>query len=169
MNNKGEILKNIDRGEVEFFGENFYIQKDNDLFIFNNKGEILKSLRCDYCYLRCDSDLENEILEISLGFKHGVVMPNLNALEAIYDKLDYVENFGFSAKLGKKRYLINNNLEIISEHDFDSIRLMWWDNVLLAGDSSHYPFRGKCYLLDFNGKILPQSYYFEIPKDYLKG
>ena len=96
-------------------------------------------------------------------------MPNLNALEAIYDKLDYVENFGFSAKLGKKRYLINNNLEIISEHDFDSIRLMWWDNVLLAGDSSHYPFRGKCYLLDFNGKILPQSYYFEIPKDYLKG
>ena len=169
MNNKGEILKNIDRGEIEFFGENFYIQKDNDLSIFNDKGEILKSLRCDYCYLRCDSDLENEILEISLGFKHGVVMPNLNALEAIYDKLDYVGNFGFSAKLGKKRYLINNNLEIISEHDFDSIRLMWWDNVLLAGDSSYHPFRGKCYLLDFNGKILPQSYYFEIPKDYLKG
>ena len=169
MNNKGEILKNIDRGEVEFFGENFYIQKDNNLSIFNDKGEILKSLRCDHCYLRCDSDLENEILEISLGFKHGIVMPNLNALEAIYDKLDYVENFGLSAELGKKRYLINNNLEIISEHDFDSIRLMWWDNVLLAGDSSHHPFRGKCYLLDFNGKILPQSYYFEIPKDYLKG
>ena len=167
MNNKGEILKNIDRGEIEFFGENFYIQEDNNLSIFNDKGEILKSLICNDCYLRCD--LENEFLEILLGFKHGVVMPNLNALEAIYDKLDYVENFGFSAKLGKKRYLINNNLEIISEHDFDSIRLTWWDNVLLAGDSSHHPFRGKCYLLDFNGKILPQSYYFEIPKDYLKG
>ena len=167
MNNKGEILKNIDRGEVEFFGENFYIQEDNNLSIFNNKGEILKSLRCNDCYLRCD--LENEFLEISLYDKKGMVMPNLDVIEAIYSEIDYIKNFGFNAKLGKKRYLINNSLEIISEHNFDSIRLTWWDNVLLAVDNSHHPFEDKCYLLDFNGKILPQSYYFEIPKDYLKG
>ena len=163
MNNKGEILKNIYRGKVEFFGENFYIQKDNDLSIFNDKGEILKSLKCDYC------SLEDKYLEISLNGKKGIVTPNLDVIEAIYDQIDTIKDFGFNAKLGKKRYLINNNLEIILEHDFDSIRLIWWDNVLLAGDSSHHPFREKCYLLDFNGKILPQSYYFEIPKDYLKG
>ena len=163
MNNKGEILKNIDEGLVSFFEENFYIKKDNDLSIFNDKGEILKSLKCDYC------SLEDEYLEISLNGKKGIVTPNLDVLEAIYDQIDTIKDFGFNAKLGKKRYLINNNLEIISEHDFDSIRLIWRDNVLLAGDSSHHPFREKCYLLDFNGKILPQSYYFEIPKDYLKG
>jgi hypothetical protein len=163
MNNKGEILKNIYRGEVEFFGENFYIQKDNDLSIFNDKGEILKSLKCNFCWSL------DECLEISLNGKKGIVTPNLDVIEAIYDEIDTIKDFGFNAKLGKKRYLINNNSEIISEHDFDSIRLIWWDNVLLAGDSSHHPFREKCYLLDFNGKILPQSYYFEIPKDYLKG
>lgn len=163
MNNKGEILKNIDEGLVGFFEENFYIKKDNDLSIFNDKGEILKSLKCGYC------SLEDEYLEISLNGKKGIVTPNLDVLEAIYDQIDTIKDFGFNAKLGKKRYLINNNLEIISEHDFDSIRSIWWDNVLLAGDSIHNPFIEKCYLLDFNGKILPQSYYFEIPKDYLKG
>lgn len=157
MNNKGEILKNIYRGKVEFFGENFYIQKDNDLSIFNDKGEILKSLKCDYC------SLKDEYLEISLNGKNDIVTPNLDVMEAIYDKIDTIKDFGFNAKLGDKRYLISSDLRTIMEHDFGYCIDVIWGDILLTQKNN------ECYLLDFNGKILPQSYYFEIPKDYLKG
>lgn len=156
MNNKGEIFKNIDEEQVEFFEENFYIQKDNDLSIFNDKGEILKSLKCDYC------SLKDEYLEISLNRKKGIVTPNLDVIEAIYDKIDTIKNFGFNAKLGDKRYLISSDLKTIMEHDFGYCVVVWEDTLLAVKNN-------ECYLLDFNGKILPQSYYFEIPKDYLKG
>lgn len=157
MNNKGEIFKNIDEGQVGFFEENFYIQKDNDLSIFNDKGEILKSLKCDYC------SLKDEYLEISLNGKNGIVTPNLDVIEAIYDKIDTIKDFGFNAKLGDKRYLISSDLKTIMEHDFGYCVDVIWGDILLAQKNN------ECYLLDFNGKILPQSYYFEIPKDYLKG
>lgn len=157
MNNKGEILKNIDCGEVEFFEENFYIKKGNDLSILNDKGKILKSLKCDYC------SLKDEYLEISLNGKKGIVTPNLDVMEAIYDKINTIKDFGFNAKLGDKRYLISSDLKTIMEHDFGYCVDVIWEDILLAQKNN------ECYLLDFNGKILPQSYYFEIPKDYLKG
>lgn len=156
MNNKGEIFKNIDEEWVELFGENFYLHKDNDLSIFNEKGEILKSLKCDYC------SLEDEYLEISLNGKKGIVTPNLDVIEAIYDKIETIKDFGFNARLGDKRYLISSDLKTIMEHDFGYCVVVWEDTLLAVKNN-------ECYLLDFNGKILPQSYYFEIPKDYLKG
>ena len=157
MNNKGEILKNIDEEWVELFGENFYLHKDNDLSIFNEKGEILKSLKCNFCWSL------DECLEISLNGKKGIVTPNLDVIEAIYDKIDTIKDFGFNARLGDKRYLISSDLKTIMEHDFGYCVYVIWEDILLAQKNN------ECYLLDFNGKILPQSYYFEIPKDYLKG
>ena len=153
MNSKGEVLG---KGYVDFFGDNFFVRKDNDLSIFNDKGEILKSLECDYC------SLEDEYLEISLNGKKGIVTPNLDVIEAIYDKIDTIKNFGFNARLGDKRYLISSDLKTKIEHDFGYCVVVW-ENMLLAVKNN------ECYLFDFNGKILPQSYYFEIPKDYLKG
>ena len=84
-------------------------------------------------------------------------------MEAIYDKIDTIKDFGFNAKLGDKRYLISSDLKTIMEHDFGYCVDVIWGDILLAQKNN------ECYLLDFNGKILPQSYYFEIPKDYLKG
>ena len=158
MNNKGEILKNIYRGEVEFFGENFYIQKDNDLSIFNDKGEILKSLECNYCYTR------DKNLEIQVDGKLGIMALDLSITDVVYgcDPVP-INGFGFNARLGDKRYLISSDLKTIMEHDFGYCVHVIWEDILSAAKNN------ECYLLDFNGKILPQSYYFEIPKDYLKG
>lgn len=157
MNNKGEILKNIDEESIDLLGENLCLHKNNDLSIFNDKGEILKSLRCGFCYLK------DESLEISLNGKKGIVTPNLDVIETIYDQIDTIKDFGFNARLGDKRYLISSDLKTIMEHDFGYCVDVIWGDILLARKNN------ECYLLDFNGKILPQSYYFEIPKDYLKG
>ena len=155
MNSKGEVLG---KGYVEFFGKNFYIQEDNNLSIFNNKGEILKSLECNYCCTR------DKNLEIHVDGKLGIMALDLSITDVVYgcDPVP-INGFGFNARLGDKRYLISSDLKTIMEHDFGYCVDVIWENILLAQKNN------ECYLLDFNCKILPQSYYFEIPKDYLKG
>jgi|GEM_PF-1050521 hypothetical protein len=155
MNSKGEVLG---KGYVDFFGDNFFVRKDNDLSIFNNKGEILKSLECNYCCTR------DKNLEIHVDGKLGIMALDLSITDVVYgcDPVP-INGFGFNARLGDKRYLISSDLKTIMEHDFGYCVDVIWENILLAQKNN------ECYLLDFNCKILPQSYYFEIPKDYLKG
>ena len=155
MNSKGEVLG---KGYVDFFGDNFFVIKDNDLSIFNNKGEILKSLECNYCCTR------DKNLEIHVDGKLGIMALDLSITDVVYDCDPVpINGFGFNARLGDKRYLISSDLKTIMEHDFGYCVDVIWENILLAQKNN------ECYLLDFNCKILPQSYYFEIPKDYLKG
>lgn len=155
MNSKGEVLG---KGYVDFFGDNFFVIKDKDLSIFNNKGEILKSLECNYCCTR------DKNLEIHVDGKLGIMALDLSITDVVYgcDPVP-INGFGFNARLGDKRYLISSDLKTIMEHDFGYCVDVIWENILLAQKNN------ECYLLDFNCKILPQSYYFEIPKDYLKG
>lgn len=155
MNSKGEVLG---KGYVDFFGDNFFVIKDKDLSIFNNKGEILKSLECNYCCTR------DKNLEIHVDGKLGIMALDLSITDVVYgcDPVP-INGFGFNARLGDKRYLISSDLKTIMEHDFGYCVDVIWENILLAQKNN------ECYLLDFNCKILPQSYYFEIPKDYIKG
>ena len=155
MNSKGEVLG---KGYVDFFGDNFFVIKDKDLSIFNNKGEILKSLECNYCCTR------DKNLEIHVDGKLGIMALDLSITDVVYgcDPVP-INGFGFNARLGDKRYLISSDLKTIMEHDFGYCVDVIWENILLAQKNN------ECYLLDFNGKILPQSYYFEIPKNYIKG